>query len=97
MKQQTMMALEAEQQKAALNKQVRQLAAHLVMKFNINGHDQSLVMSLSDGSVNNNLEAVKFWLAKQSVNNAGASKEFWENQLGRTLSDICYYRSDYTE
>lgn len=61
------------------------------MKFNIIAYDQSLVLSLSDGTANNNLEAVKFWLAKQLVDNAGAGKEYWENQLGRTLSEIrCY-------
>ena len=91
MKRQAMMALQAEQQKAALKKRVNQLAAHLVMKFNINGHDKSLVLSLSDGSVNNNLEAVKFWLTKQLVNNAPVDREYWESRLERTLSEICCY------
>ena len=78
MKQTTMMALEAEQQKAALKRQVNQLAAHLVMKFNINGHDQSLVLTLCDGSANNNLEAVKVWVAKQLIDDSCATgKAHW--------------------
>ena len=89
MKQQLMSALQAQQKKAAINKQISQLAAHLVMKFNINGHDNSLVLSLSDGSVNNNLEAIKFWLAKQLVNDAPVDKQYWESCLERTLSNIC--------
>ena len=91
MKQQLMQALQAQQQKTAMNKQINQLAAHLVMKFNINSHDKSLVLSLSDGSVNNNLGAIKCWLANQLVNNEPVDKQYWESRLERTLSEICCY------
>lgn len=91
MKQQLMSALQAQKKKAAINKQINQLAAHLVMKFNINGYDKSLVLSLSDGSVNNDLEAIKFWLANQLVKNAPVDKQYWESRLERTLSEICCY------
>lgn len=82
-------AYAVEREKAARRKLVRQLASHLCMVFHINPNEQALVITLSDGSVNNNLGALKYWIElKLDDENTADEAAFLENELARALNDI---------
>ena len=82
-----MVAVAAERKKAARIRLVNKLAAHLIPALHVNPSDLSFVFSLSDGSENNNLAAVKFWLeCNLSNDNADENIHYWELKLAKKLS-----------
>jgi hypothetical protein len=82
-------AYAVEREKAARRKLVRQLASPLCMVFHINPNEQALVITLSNGSANNNLGALKCWIElKLDDENTAEEAAFLENELARALNDI---------